>query len=252
VKDDLATFLLGNQFISDAAYIDDTYIFVLGQFVAQFGDEDVQASLVEEGVITPEVEEDVAHVHHTVAVLAEAAQYFGLTVRQFLLAAFVKEELASDVELVTANRVEGGDFDFGCCVGTGTAYQCLDAYDEFLHAEWFLQVVVGTQFEAFDNIVHGRAGSEEKDRRTAVALPDAAYHLESVHAGHHDVGYHYVGMKFEKEAQAFFTICSGMDKEALTFEGVLDDHGKGLFVFDEEDGYRIIGPHPRPLSQGEG
>ena len=73
MKDDLATFLLGNQFISDAAYIDDTYIFVLGQFVAQFGDEDVQASLIEEGVIAPEVEEDVAHVHHTVAVLAEAA-----------------------------------------------------------------------------------------------------------------------------------------------------------------------------------
>ena len=220
--------------------------------MAQFGDEDVQASLVEEGVIAPEVEEDVAHVHHTVAVLAEAAQYFGLTVRQFLLAAFVKEELAPDVELVTANRVEGGDFHFGCCVGTGTAHQCLDAYDEFLHAEWFLQVVVGTQFEAFDNVVYGRAGSEENDRRTAVALPDAAYHFETVHAGHHDVGYHYVGMKFEKEAQAFFPIYSGMDKEALTFEGVLDDHGKGLFVFDEEDGYRTIEPHPRPLSLREG
>lgn len=69
--------LFSNQFVSDTSHIDDAYMVVLGQFVAELGDEDVQAALVEEGVVAPKVEQDITHVHHAVAVLAKAAQDFG-------------------------------------------------------------------------------------------------------------------------------------------------------------------------------
>ena len=44
----------------------------------------------------------------------------------------------------------------------GFSHQRLDADDEFLDCEWFFKVVVGSQFEASDNIVRGGFGRDEE------------------------------------------------------------------------------------------
>ena len=56
----------------------------------------------------------------------------------------------------------------------GFSHQRLDADDEVLDCEWFFKVVVGSQFEASDNIVRDGFGREEERGGMVVGLPDAA------------------------------------------------------------------------------
>ena len=69
-------FLVYNQFVPDASHVDDAYVLILRKFVPQFGDEHMQAALVEERIVSPQVKQDAAHVHHLVKVDTQAAQDF--------------------------------------------------------------------------------------------------------------------------------------------------------------------------------
>ena len=73
------------------------------------------------------------------------------------------------------------DFFFYECL----MHQCFESYYQFLHSERFLQIVVCPQLESFHYIIDGRACREEQYRCQFVCLPDAANHLETIHAGHH-------------------------------------------------------------------
>ena len=116
----------------------------------------------------------------------------------------------------------------------GFSHQRLDADDEFLDGEWFFEVVVGSQFEASDNIVRGGFGREEEHGGMVVGLPDAADHFEAVHTGHHDIGNEDVRMNLEESFEAFGSVVCGLHREALAAKGLTDDLYEGLFVFDEE------------------
>lgn len=71
--------------------------------------------------------------------------------------------------------------------------QRLDAHDKFKHLKRLLQIIVGTDFKTLDNIVNLRAGREKKQRNTAVNLPYAPTHIETVHAWHHHIGHDDIG-----------------------------------------------------------
>jgi hypothetical protein len=43
-----------NEFVADASYINDLDTFITGEFMPQFGDENLETTRVEETVITPE------------------------------------------------------------------------------------------------------------------------------------------------------------------------------------------------------
>ena len=62
-------------------------------------------------------------------------------------------------------------------------------------------------------------------------LAEAAHHLEAVHTGHHHVGHQHIGFLPKEALQAFFPVFGEADAEALTLQGVLDNHGEGGFVF---------------------
>ena len=79
-----ASILFHDQFVADAAHIDDADGVVFGEFVAELCDEDMQAALVEEGVVAPKIEEDVLHIHHLIAVEAKVLQYFRFAIGEFL------------------------------------------------------------------------------------------------------------------------------------------------------------------------
>ena len=51
-------------------------------------------------------------------------------------------------------------------------------------------------------------------------------------SAHHDVGHQHVGAQVEEQTQSLFAVGSGVDEETLAFEGVLDNHGEGLFILD--------------------
>ena len=77
-----------------------------------------------------------------------------------------------------------------------------EADNEFLDGEGFLEVVVGSQFEAGDDIVRGGFGCEEENRGTVIGLPDAADHLEAVQSGHHHVGNKNIRVDFKAMSDA--------------------------------------------------
>ena len=99
--------LVHDELVADAAHVHNPYPFVPVQLMAQFGDEHVQAPLVEEGVVSPQVEEDVAHVHYLVLMLAEPAQDFALAVAQLRLCAVMVEALGAGGEDIIANLEQG-------------------------------------------------------------------------------------------------------------------------------------------------
>ena len=70
------------QLIPDTTDIDDADLRVAGELVAQLSNEHVEAALVEETVIAPEVKQDALHTHHLALMLAQAAQQFRLTERK--------------------------------------------------------------------------------------------------------------------------------------------------------------------------
>lgn len=222
--------LTDDELIPDAPHVDDAHMLILGQLMAQLGDEHVQAALVEERIVAPQIQQHIVHVHYLVGVFAQAAQYLAFAVGEFRLGSLVQQTLGAGREDVVAyleHRLCRGDGG----VAPGASQQGLDADNEFLHAERFLQIVVAAQLEAFHHVVDGRAGGEEKHGRVGVGTSDAAHHLEAIHAGHHHVGHQHVGLLAGKEVQTLHAVPGQADAEALSLQGVLDNHGKGLFVF---------------------
>ena len=68
----------------------------------------------------------------------------------------------------------------------------MDAKDDFLWTEWFGDIVVRADFEAFHPILHLAAGCEHEDgdsRGLAVSFQSAT-DLKSCHAGKHQVEHH--------------------------------------------------------------
>ena len=94
-------------------------------------------------------------IHHTVPVLTETVEDGGFPVGEFLGSAVVQKYLPPDIQLIGADFVEWLLFLYGRGIRTGTSDQSFDAHNQFLHAEGFLQVVVGTQLESFHYIVNG-------------------------------------------------------------------------------------------------
>ena len=110
------------QFIADTSYVDDADTFIFGQFVAQFGDEYMQAALVEEGIVSPKVEQDVLGIHYAVPVLAETVEDSGFPVGEFLGNAVVQEHLSADIQLIVPDFIEGLLLLNGRGIRTGTTY----------------------------------------------------------------------------------------------------------------------------------
>ena len=151
----------------------------------------------------------------------------------------IRQPLRDGVEPVIAYFKVGDFFGSRFRKVESLARQRFDTDNQFLHAERFLQIIVGAEFKALYNVIDGGAGSEEKHRRVLVGLADAAYHLEAVHTGHHDVCHQHIGAQVEEQAQPLFAVGSGVDNETLPFQRVLYNHGEGLFILNQQYFYFI-------------
>ena len=90
--------------------------------MAQFGNEYMEAALVEEGIVSPKVEQDVLGIHHTVPVLTETVEDGGFPVGEFLGNAVVQEYLSADIQLIVPDFIEGLLLLNGRGIRTGTTY----------------------------------------------------------------------------------------------------------------------------------
>ena len=217
--------------------------------MAKFGDEDVETASVEEGVVAPEVEENVLDGHHFALMQTEEMEDFGLPMRQgddvWREAIVGKEQLLGEgVELVVADdkQVLSIFGDRGLC-DASTSDEGFEANHQFLHAKGFAQVVVGSEFKTMHHVFGGSTCGEEEDGNVWVVLTKAFHHVETIHAGHHHVGDENVGMECVVHPQALFAIVSNIDGEALLVERVFDDESEGVFVLNQEYRYVFVRNH---------
>ena len=106
--------------------------------------------------------------------------------------------------------------------------------NQFRYGERLLEVVVGSQVEAGDNVIDGCFGGQEEDGRPGIALPDGFHHFEAGHLGHHHIYDKDVRTEVEVPVQAFGAIGSYGDVKVLGLQGVPHDAGQGEFVFYKE------------------
>ena len=87
--------------VPDASDIDDADVLVIRQFMAQLGDEDVEASGIEEAIIAPEFQEDVLALHDVIPILHKHTEDFGFSMRQFHFFIIVLQNLLDGIQSVT-------------------------------------------------------------------------------------------------------------------------------------------------------
>ena len=68
-----------------------------------------------------------------------------------------------------------------------TTQDGLNTQHELLHREWLGDIVIGTNLEAFEDIVLEGTGGKEDDRNLGVGLTNLLGQGESVFLGHHHV-----------------------------------------------------------------
>ena len=78
------TLQLYNQLITNPPYIHNPDAFVFRKFVTKLGDENMQASGIEEAVIAPKFKKNALGADYFVAMLTQSAEDFRFTMRKFL------------------------------------------------------------------------------------------------------------------------------------------------------------------------
>ncbi len=110
----------------------------------------------------------------------------------------------------------------------------------------FLEGLVEVVRRAELHGLHDRAGAtddrEDHDRQARPALVHAAQRLEPVHAGHHHVHQHDVGIgaRVEQRHRAA-TVLGGVHLEAAQLEQIREIGADALGVVDHEDAARALG-----------
>ena len=165
------------------------------------GDEDLKAAGVEEVVIAPEVQEDALGGNDFALALAKALENIGFPARQDgeIVGGAMLKLRCFRVELKFSDGEYGSSFSL-----TGLAtQQGFHPDNQFRNGEGFLEIVVGSQVEAVDNVIDRCLGGQEEYGGLGIALADGFHHFEAGHLGHHHVHHKDVGTNFEIPPEAF-------------------------------------------------
>ena len=117
---------------------------------------------------------------------------------------------------------------------SGAAQDDSQPGDDLFQAERFGDVVVATERQPGDLVLQRIAGGKEQRRGVDAVGAQSAQHPETVHAGHHHVEDHRVGLDFAGQIQRRGSVGSGVDLEPLEFEAHRQQFDDVVFVVDDE------------------
>ena len=158
---------------------------------------------------------------------AEQAQQFRFLGGELGGSVVNHEHLLLGVEGEFANLVHG---DFFAFLALYAAQNGFDAEHQFLHAERLGDIVVGSDFKAFEDVFFKRFCSKENDGYIA---DNGAYflsQLESVFFRHHHVEHAQVVFALEECFVAAFTVGKEVGVEALCLEIFAQEHAEVFVV----------------------
>lgn len=170
-------YLGSDELIAFAVDIDDFDRRVILEVLAELGDVHVHRAGVEIVIVNPYGLEREVAFEYFVDVCTQQAQKFAF------LCGKLGDFVIDHKHLLLCVECELADFvhrDFLAFLAFDTAQYGFDAEHQFFHGEWFGDVVVGTDFEAFEYVVFERLGGEEYDGDFGVDRTDFLCESESV------------------------------------------------------------------------
>jgi hypothetical protein len=151
---------------------------------SQFGNENVHAPAQEVVVFPPDIEEHFFPFEDFIWVFAEKKEevslFLGEVDRLIVYVDFQVREGKSQFSNLISNRFFAPEL-------FGPAKEDLHSQDEFLHAEWLDDIVIGSALESFDLIFFHGFGGNKEDGYDIAFHPDLLGYGKTVFGRHHDV-----------------------------------------------------------------
>ena len=197
-------FLLGrDELVALAVDVDDFDLRIVFQVLAQLGDIDVHRAGVEVVVVDPDGFQGEVALQDFVGMRAEQRKEFVFLRGE--LAVFVADgkQLLLGVESEFSDVVEGAFLVF---LSTYATQNSLNAEHELFHREGLGDVVVGTDFEAFDDVVLLRLCRQEDDGHFGVGLADFLGQRKTVFLRHHHVEHADVELTLQEGLEACLAV----------------------------------------------
>ena len=214
-------YLGGDELVALAVDVDDLDRGVILEVFAELGDVHVHRAGVEVVVIDPDGLEGEVALKNLVDVGAEEAQKLALLGGQLGHLVIDHEHLFLGIKGELADLVHR---DFLALLALDAAQDGFDTEHQLLHGEWLSDVVVGTDLEAFEDIVLERLGSEEYDGDFGVDRADFLGESESVLLGHHHVEDAQVVLAFKESLVAGFAVGVEVGVESFCLEILAQQH----------------------------
>ena len=97
--------------------------------------------------------------------------------------------------------------------------QGFDSGHELPIAEWFGEIIIGSDVEAIDFVLFFRFGCKHQDREGFIDLTDLATNLQSIESGEHEIQYHQIIMVTHDLVECFPSVfddvCRGWEGSDL-------------------------------------
>jgi hypothetical protein len=181
------------------------------------------------------VEEFVAGEDFATAT-AEEGEHLHFADGEFDLDAVPAGEKALGMDLPGAEEEE---------IGPGRSFvaaeEGADAGEEFMLAERLAEEVIGTEFEAEDDIDFLGLGGEEEDGGVPIVASDGTTNLVAAGMRHHDVEEDETGTVGRPMGESFAAVLGGDDVMTFTGEKLGESFAGDGVVFGQEDGHGECG-----------
>ena len=175
---------------------------------------------------------------------AEQSEEFVLLCGELCLFLAYGEQLFLCVESEVAHLVDRALL---VLLPADTAQDSLNAEDEFFHRERLRDIVVGTDFESFEDILLQLFRREEDDGHVGVRLAYLVCESEAVFLRHHDIEDADVVLLFCEGTVACLSVGEEFSAETLCLQIFTQEHAEVLVVLAKHDFDVVFHIHSRKV-----
>ena len=200
--------------------------------LAQLGDVDIHGAGIEIVVVDPDGLQGEVALQDLVGVAAEQGQELVLLRGELGLLLADGEQLLLGVEGELTDAVYGRLLGL---LALRAAQDGLNTEHELLHGEGFGDIVVGTNLEAFEDILLKRLGGQEDDGHVGIGRADLLCEGEAVFLGHHHVEHTDVELGLQEGLEACIAIGAELSDKAFCLQILTKQHSEVFVILTKQD-----------------
>lgn len=105
----------------------------------------------------------------------------------------------------------------------------------FQGIERFGDIVIGTQFESHDLVIHLSASSEQENGRGQACTADVGTDLQAAFLWKHDVQDDQIERQLRGFLGSFVPITRKVDAVSMALQAITEGHAQGFLIFHDQD-----------------